>query len=156
MAVETLKIAGNAVTLPSSSYTAAATNLSESNGEVVQQTVTYTSEGGSVNVFATIVFFGYDDDQTNEGVQVAFSIKRNGTLIGSATPIAVQNWQLGDAGNGRKERQVYAVSLKDVPSSGSVSYTLTAKLEDQNGSTITNNPIITLSNKSLVTLEVKK
>ena len=156
LSVETLKIAGNAVTLPSSSYTAAATNLSESNGEVVQQTVTYTSEGGSVNVFATIVFFGYDDDQTNEGVQVAFSIKRNGTLIGSATPIAVQNWQLGDAGNGRKERQVYAVSLKDVPSSGSVSYTLTAKLEDQNGSTITNNPIITLSNKSLVTLEVKK
>tara|TARA_R110001599_G_scaffold344618_1_gene568273 strand:+ start:492 stop:3104 length:2613 start_codon:yes stop_codon:yes gene_type:complete len=156
LSVETLKIAGNAVTLPSSSYTAAATNLSESNGEVVQQTVTYTSEGGSVNVFATIVFFGYDDDQTNEGVQVAFSIKRNNTLIGSATPIAVQNWQLGDAGNGRKERQVYAVSLKDVPSSGSVSYTLTAKLEDQNGSTITNNPIITLSNKSLVTLEVKK
>lgn len=156
LSVETLKIAGNAVTLPSSSYTAAATNLSESNGEVVQQTVTYTSEGGSVNVFATIVFFGYDDDQTSEGVQVAFSIKRNNTLIGSATPIAVQNWQLGDAGNGRKERQVYAVSLKDVPSSGSVSYTLTAKLEDQNGSTITNNPIITLSNKSLVTLEVKK
>lgn len=156
LSVETLKIAGNAVTLPTSSYTAAATNLSESNGEVVQQTVTYTSEGGSVNVFATIVFFGYDDDQTNEGVQVAFSIKRNGTLIGSATPIAVQNWQLGDAGNGRKERQVYAVSLKDVPSSGIVSYTLTAKLEDQNGGTITNNPIITLSNKSLVTLEVKK
>ena len=156
LSVETLKIAGNAVTLPSSSYTSTASNLSESNGEVTQQTVTYTSEGGSVNIFASIVFFGYDDDQTNELVQVAFSIKRNGTLIGSATPIAVQNWQLGDLGNGRKERQVYAVSLKDVPPSGSVSYTLTAKLEDQNGSTITNNPIVTLSNKSLVTLEVKK
>lgn len=156
LSVDTLQIAGNAVTLPNSSYTATATNLSESNGEVTQQTVSYTSAGVSVNIFASIVFFGYDDDNTNEAVDVAFSIRRNGTLIGSATPIGVDNWQFGDAGNGRKVRKVYSVSLKDNPPAGSVTYILTAKLQDQNGSTITNNPTITLSNKSLVTLEVKK
>ena len=156
LSVDTLQIAGNAVTLPNSAYTATASNISESNGEVSQQTVTYTSAGGSVNIFASIVFFGYDDDETNEAVDVAFSIRRNGTIIGSATPIGVQNWQFGDAGNGRKLRQVYSVSLKDTPSAGSTTYTFTAKLQDQNGSTVTNNPVVTLSNKSLVILEVKK
>ena len=156
LSVDTLQIAGNAVTLPNSAYTATASNISESNGEVSQQTVTYTSAGGSVNIFASIVFFGYDDDETNEAVDVAFSIRRNGTIIGSATPIGVQNWQFGDAGNGRKLRQVYSVSLKDTPSAGSITYAFTAKLQDQNGSTVTNNPVVTLSNKSLVILEVKK
>lgn len=156
LSVDTLQIAGNAVTLPNSSYTATATNLAESNGEVTQQTVTYTSAGGSANIFASIVFYGYDDDATNEYVDVAFTIRRNGTIVGTATPIGVANWEFGDAGNGRKLRQVYVVSIKDTPSAGSVTYALTAKLQDQNGSTITNNPVITLSNKSLVVLEVKK
>jgi len=156
LSVDTLQIAGNAVTLPNSAYTATASNISESNGEVSQQTVTYTSAGGSVNIFASIVFFGFNDDETNEAVDVAFAIRRNGTIIGSATPIGVQNWQFGDAGNGRKLRQVYSVSLKDTPSAGSTTYTFTAKLQDQNGSTVTNNPVVTLSNKSLVILEVKK
>ena len=147
LAVDTLKIADRAVTLPNSAFTSSEISVDDNDGLVTIQTVTYTTTGSPVNISASCYYYGNDDDSTDDDVQLRFRILRDGTLIGAITPIDIFRFN----SNGQKTIHSFSISVKDTPSSGTVTYTFVADVPS-----VQNNPDCKIGNRSLVTLEVKK
>ena len=81
LGVDTLQIKGNAVTIPSSVTTAASVNITSSQNEVIVQTLSFTSTGAPLLVFATVEA----NPSSGRAHSVTIRIKKNGTTIFTQT-----------------------------------------------------------------------
>lgn len=130
-AVNTINLAGQAITIPSSAYTAGETGNTVG---VVVQTVSFTSSGAPV--FITGTFVGL----TGTG-GMRLELRRNGTPIYTAYTSGPPN-----------SRNTPTCALKDTPGAGAVTYTLYAAIESIDGNT----GVMNISHRSLMCLEVKR
>jgi len=117
LAVDTLQLAGQAVTLPSSAYTEGSVSIGT--GDVIVQTLMLTGDGSPVMVGVSFMINGlYYGDSTCDGVLV--KVLRGTTVIYQAllpyTP--VYNGVIWTC----YTRGPFAASLKDVPAAGAVTY----------------------------------
>lgn len=131
-AVDTINIAGNAVTVPSSAYTAG--SISSGTGtDTVVQTLTITASGQPVVLIASGAFIN-----SATYAELTIRIKRDGTEIYSSVSL----YQLGG---------LFSISAVDTPSSGSRTYTVTVSALSASfyGA-------VTVSSRSMIALEAKR
>jgi hypothetical protein len=137
LSVDTLQIKGNAVTIPSSAYTASQINVSGSSGDVTVQTVTYTSVGSPALIIASC----QGAPSSGRGHSATLKIKRNGTTI-------VEQRQSGGT-------LTWAVSATDFfTGTGTRTYTVTIDNLGSNPKASATTTSVTL--RSLAIIEVKK
>ena len=150
LAVNTLQIAGQAVTIPSSSYTEVGITLAHLTTTVVQ-TITITSTGApatisfscSIEAFSLLPSGGV----SNFGL-VNFILKRGATVLGTWTALHVN--RIYDAGS--NDSRGYAggtgaFSFSETPPVGSNTYTVSVVNDNDTGSVIANRSIIYLETK---------
>lgn len=145
LTVGTLQIQNQAVTIPTSSYTAGAINLAVAGTDYTVQTVTFTSTGAAVDIVFTCL--GTVGDGILHG-RVRAKILRvqtgnNGTILDtSATNNIIVHY---DSANGST---TISFTITDTPNAGSVTYNV-----DMQDTAITNTYIFV---RSLRCQEVKK
>lgn len=138
LGVDSLQIKGNAVTIPSSAFTASQINVSYTSGEVTVQTLSYTSSGSPALIVASLKAVG----ATGRSHPISVKIRRNGVEL-----IEQQMAGTGD--------HYVSVSFTDFGnSSGTVTYTLTLDNLTTNPKGTTSTSLVT--NRSLAVIEVKK
>ena len=149
-AVDTLQLAGQAVTIPSTDFTEAGQDIGNSSYTDLA-TLTYTSTGNDVTISASAFFQNFTTDQ---GASYYFRLIR---VISSTTlELTEQKLQLGavdiaqdvvgDAGAGTMGSMVF---LDQTTTTGSRTYKIQAKRHSGNGT-------ITAYNRSLTAIEVKR
>lgn len=140
--IDTLQIAGQAVTIPSSAYTSGQIAIGLT--ETTIQSVTYTSTGNTTNISGNaIAYIPYD--QSAIGSMIAYKIYRGSTMI-AEFKVYVET----PAFTGREDSVAMPFSISDTPSAGTVTYYLKAiKLKS-------NSWTIYAQNRSLVVLETKR
>lgn len=137
LGVDSLQIKGNAVTIPSSAYTASQINVSGSAGDVTVQTITYTSVGSPALIIASC----QGAPSSGRGHSATLKIKRNGTTI-------VEQRQSGGT-------LTWAVSATDFfTGTGTRTYTVTIDNLGSNPKASATTTYVTL--RSLAVIEVKK
>lgn len=134
--VDTIKLAGNSVTVPSSAYTSTSTNL-VSGSWVDVQSLTVSNTGAP-----TLLLFNAQASQIASGVYniLRFRIVRDSTVIYGP----VENWSYQD------ENRSFSLSVTDTPAAGTYTYKVQAFL--QTGSGGSGN----VSHRSLVAIETKR
>jgi hypothetical protein len=141
LGVDTLQIKGNAVTIPSSSFTATQMNVGASSGDLTVQTITYTSSGAPALIIASVVAF----PSSGRSHSVMVKVKRNGTTL----------IQQRKTGSGAAGQHYFSISFTDFnASAGSNTYTLT--LDNEGGSSNVSATTSYTTNRSLAVIEVKK
>lgn len=137
LGVDSLQIKGNAVTIPSSAYTASQINAPASSGDVTVQTITYTSVGSPALIIASC----QGAPSSGRSHAAMLKIKRNGTTI-------VEQRQ----GSGTL---TWAVSATDFfTGTGTRTYTVTIANLGSNPKGSATTTFVTL--RSLAVIEVKK
>ena len=137
--VDTLQIKDNAVSLPSSAFTASQINVANSDGEVTIQSVSYTSSGAPALIFASFKAV----PSSGRSHSVTARVKRGTSTIFTQT--------LTGAG----VTHFFSFSLTDFDgSAGSTTYTLTAQNNGSSSQTAATTSYVT--DRSLAVLEVKK
>jgi hypothetical protein len=143
--VTTLKINGQAVTIPSSSFNdggVSGQTISNTGAYSDLVTLTYTSTGNPVVINASTYFKNYVSD---EGASYFYRLIR-----GTSTVLTEQNIQIGavdiSAGSGTMGSIAY---LDTTTSTGSRTYTIQARRQSGNGN-------ISAFNKSLTAVEIKR
>lgn len=137
--VATLNIAGQAVTIPSSAYTAGPSTITAGNNV---QSVTFTSSGNAVFITTSVSYLSISP--TYAPVPIVFQIRRGSTVI--YTGQGLFNGASDAFGNYPGS---FTGSLTDTPSSGSQTYSLYF----YSGGGDTGN---TFNNMSIMCLEVKR
>ena len=113
LAVDTLQIAGNAVTTPRTQYTSNEVSFDVSSGELVINTLSVNHKGGSV-----LINFGFESIEATPNSDLIMRIRRNGDLLKTHTffveryPNGVEEYeqQRGDTSY-YAYRQVYSYRL---------------------------------------------
>lgn len=137
LGVDSLQIKGNAVTIPSSAYTASQINVGASSGDVTVQTITYTSVGSPALIIASC----QGAPSSGRGHSATLKIKRNGTTI-------VEQRQAGGT-------LTWAISATDFfTGTGTRTYTVTIDNLGSNPKSSATTTFVTL--RSLAVIEVKK
>jgi len=112
LAVDTLYLASQAVTIPSSAYSSGSVGFSTTTTWVVAQTITYTSTGAPANVVASIIV----RNPTGSFELFGLRIRRGTTTLWETT------------GQGMRvhsgEEVAVTAAIGDIPSSGSTTYTI--------------------------------
>lgn len=140
--VTTLKIAGQAVTIPSGAYTAGAVTMSPS-GAVGAQSLTYVSTGAPVVITFTGMVNVIEPSNTTATGTISLQVYRNGSLI--AAPVVIQ---YATADNSLFLRgQPVVFSIIDTPSAGTVTYATNMSASPLGGN---------ISHRSLTALELKR
>ena len=137
--VATLNLAGQAVTIPSSAYTAGSVSIPGT-----LQSTTFTSTGAPVFITISFSFSGRPSDTGTPWNYLGFSIKKDGTTIYSgkapfSLPDVIGN-QFGNA----------AAAITDTPTSGAHTYSITADDPASGGGSSS------ATNISIMCLEVKR
>ena len=140
-AVETLKIAGQAVTIPSSSFTSSGTTISNGSTYTDLATITFTSTGNPVTINASAYFKNF---ASNQGASYYFR------LVRGSTSLTEQNLQIGavdiSSGSGTMGSMAF---LDTSTTTGSRTYKIQARRQSGNGN-------ITALNRSITAIEVKR
>lgn len=136
--INTVHIAGQAVTIPSSSYVAAATTFS-GGAEVTIGTLGFTSSGAPVHAHFNCYFTG-DSNASSATIR----LKRNG--------VTMQTQLVGIAGNSVAPVSAYSTAYAETPGAGFVTYSVTAQANADSGSAGT----WTAAARSLFCLEMKR
>ena len=120
-AVNTLQIAGQAVTIPLSAYTSSATSL---NNNTIQS-ITYTSTGAPVIISSS---FTYSSSNLIDWGKINVSILRNGIVVySSAERFLIPN-------TGGNPLGFWSGSITDTPGPGLVTYSIYTTLQNNFGS----------------------
>ena len=127
--VNTLQLAGQAVTIPTSSYESAQYNLDATARNI--RTVSYTSSGSPVVITATALF---------EIISGNFDWIRIRILRGT--------YPIFDTGNIAGITDWWAFQIRDVPAAGPVTYNLEVRCDQNN--------VLRVFNRSITALEVKR
>ena len=136
--ISTLKLAGQAVTIPSSDGTSSAQTFTTTETELAS--VTFTSSGNPVFINASAYFKNYVSD---EGASYYFRLYRN------TTKVVEHNLQIGAVDISTGSGTNGSISFKETPSSGSVTYKIKAVRQSGNGT-------ITAYESRVTCLEVKR
>ena len=141
LGVDSLQIKGNAVTIPSSSFTASQINVGASAGDVTVQTVTYSSTGAPALIIASLVAL----PSSGRSHGVSAKIKRNGVTV-------LEQVKYGSGVDGN---HYFSITFTDFNnSSGTNTYTLTVdNLGSSSKSSATTSYV---TDRSLAVIEVKK
>ena len=137
-AVDTLQLAGQAVTIPTSDGTSGAQTFTTTETELAS--ATYTSTGNPVLITGTAYFKNYVSD---EGASYYFRLYRG------TTKIVEHNLQIGAVDISTGSGTNGSISFKETPSAGSVTYKLKALRQSGNGT-------ITAYESRVTCLEVKR
>jgi hypothetical protein len=156
--IDTLKIAGNAVTIPTSAYTEAGlshTTPSSGSGTetVVIQSLSYTSTGNQTFVLFTASRITVGVPAPNV-LQARYELQRNLNGGSWTTIYAGFNETLY---SGAADLTPIAISLSDTPPFGIVGYRVVlfaTRIQNDGGQTVSGN--ITTYNRSLLSLETKR
>lgn len=131
-AVNTINLAGQAVTIPVSAYTEGSLSNSSSAEQTIQ-TAAITSSGAPITIiasFTTIAGDGFGGSTSTE-----IRLRRNGTQIAYS-----KIWSTGS-------EFPFAATYRDTPGAGSVTYTLTVVQNTASGTSTQSRSIILLETK---------
>ena len=139
-AVDTLQLAGLAVTIPSSSGTSSGQTFTTTETELATQT--FTSTGNPVLITGTAYFKNF---VSNQGASYYFRLYR----VGDSNPLVEHNLQIGAVDISTGSGTNGSITFKETPSAGSVTYKLKALRQSGNGT-------ITAYESRITCLEVKR
>ena len=152
LAVDTLQIAGNAVTIPTSAYTEASQFPGYANvgsGWSVMQTVSFTSSGAPVNLFGSLSLYAGDTATSPANSRYSHvRITRDGTPI--------YTLDLGTSFSNTARLQVQVGPIRDTPGAGSHTYLFEVKIDQYVSSDVSVGTTPFVRNASLLCLETKK
>ena len=141
LAVDTIKIAGQAVTIPSSTYQSGSQSFSSTYSYVTLGTITFTSSGNPVFINASAYFRNF---ASNQGASYYFALYRG------SSKLVEHNLQIGAVDISTNSGTNGSISYLDTSTStGSRTYTIKAKKQSGNGT-------IYAQARSVTALEVKK
>lgn len=164
-AVNTINIAGNAVTIPSGAFTTSSTNLPLNGATVTLQTVSFTATGAPVYIAftAAIGWFARVFAGGSGGSYYPFSqswsiyLYRNSVLVLTNFAVNASSSNLG--GGTYAGTSPIAVSFSDTPSAGAVTYDIVigeTSYSGQTGYDYSTYGSAVAVNRNLFTLETKR
>jgi hypothetical protein len=145
LGVDSLQIKGNAVTIPTSVFTAAQVNVGASSGETTVQSLSYTSTGAPVLLIGAVTAL----PTTGRSHAVLVKIKRQ-ISSGNTTTVLEQR----KSGSGTDGQHFFSLSVTNQPSAGVVTYILT--LENLGSTPMAAATTSEVTNRHLAAIEVKK
>lgn len=151
-AVNTINIVGNAVTIPTSAYTAGSINCPDGFPSVTTtiQSITFTSTGSTVLInLSALISVSYSNSQGNPPNGFSVEVFKGSTQLYSGT----NSWPYDATSNNINMTFPFSSTIQDTPGAGSVTYTLKVNVPSQPSGTILT---INAANRSLSCLEVKR